>query len=628
MSTPWAVLLCKFSDVDDVSSETYYRRLLTNDGSGSENLVRYFADVSHGAVDISGSRVFGWLDLGFRRDQYIGNGARTSPDQVNRDGLVDGAQAAARHAGVPLQDFAAFIVCLNTRGTDLFGGTGHAVCSPDSEGTAIAHEMGHGFGFDHSRRQGSLDHYRDPWDLMSAMTVYAADSPEYRLVGPILNAWNMRYMGWLDETRVWKNDAPAFDETVELHPLVRRDMPGFLAAELDQRYLVEFRPRSGWDRGIPGDLGPAVLVHRCGFDASYVMETLGSRTGLRTGDVFQAGDETSGSSRYARVDVISVDDSTARVRLRFRQAAPSKLAIFYRTSGDWLAWRLFDGDRWHGEEVFNEHHPVPTSLAGGPLGPPKAPVAVAGWAGNHLAVFFRGDSDRLHVKLHRGGRWRHHEQVDGGGVLTSDPAAITFDENYPDTGLGMFYRTEGDWLAWRLFDGSRWHGEAVFNGSDVPTRLASAPSAIAGWAGSRVGVFFRGDGDRLHRKAHQGGRWHDHAVVDAGGVLSSDASLLRLTGDRLAVFYRTAGDWLAWRLFDGERWHGEEVFDASSSTPTRIGSSPTAVAGWAGNEMAVFFRGEGDRLYWKAHQGGRWHSPARVEGGGVLSSNPSAVAFA
>jgi len=59
--------------------------------------------------------------------------------------------------------------------------------------------MGHVYGLNHSRVDGSDVDYQDPWDIMSAADVYSAPDPgdEFTLIGPGLNAANMRSpAGW------------------------------------------------------------------------------------------------------------------------------------------------------------------------------------------------------------------------------------------------------------------------------------------------------------------------------------------------------------------------------------------------------------------------------------------------
>jgi hypothetical protein len=91
--------------------------------------------------------------------------------------------------------------------------------------------------------------------------------PEYELIGPGLNAANMAGAGWLDTSRVWDSGSALFDTVVELRPLHRRDLPGYLAARLGE-YFIEFRAKDRWDAAIPR---PAVLLHRFEYNHSYLV---------------------------------------------------------------------------------------------------------------------------------------------------------------------------------------------------------------------------------------------------------------------------------------------------------------------------------------------------------------------
>ena len=64
MTVRWAVLKCKFADDDsETPPDDLYERLFTEAGNGSSNMVDYFRDVSHGQLDLSMSKVFGWFEL-------------------------------------------------------------------------------------------------------------------------------------------------------------------------------------------------------------------------------------------------------------------------------------------------------------------------------------------------------------------------------------------------------------------------------------------------------------------------------------------------------------------------------------------------------------------------------------
>jgi hypothetical protein len=182
--------------------------------------------------------------------------------------------------------------------------------------------MGHGYGLDHARLNGSTNDYQDPWDVMStaAWPAMQTPNPEFGTVGPGLNAWNMRGRGWLDETRVWTAPVPAWDATVQLRPLHRTDLPGFLAAQIGD-YLVEFRVPQRWDAAIPR---AAVLVHRFENNHSYLMPAYSGSEDIVEGDKFALGDPNFPILGYYAAEVVNIDTGSqiATVRLHQRPAHP------------------------------------------------------------------------------------------------------------------------------------------------------------------------------------------------------------------------------------------------------------------------------------------------------------------
>ena len=185
-------------------------------------------------------------------------------------------------------------VCVSAVGsTDLCGWVGGmtALCDSNSlQPSLIGQEMGHGYGLDHARREGSTQDYQDPWDVMSTAgtTNEWANNTDYVKIGPGLNAWNMRARGWLDESRVWTADPmTAWDVTIELRPLHHQDLPGYLAAELGP-YLVEMRVPEKWDSAIPR---ACVLVHRFEDNHSYLEAASDGVQDLVEGHRFAVGSD-------------------------------------------------------------------------------------------------------------------------------------------------------------------------------------------------------------------------------------------------------------------------------------------------------------------------------------------------
>ena len=322
--TPWAVLLVKFADDPNPDPDkTIYERLFTTAGAGTDNMVKFFADMSHGQLDLSASKVFGWYRLSANRSSYVGNVYPQPAGKLNRNGLLDAARAVAAAAGVDLSKFSGVVVSAYGS-TDLCGWIGGmaALCDQHSlQPSLLGQEMGHGYGLDHARRDGSPDDYQDPWDVMSTAAWPWMEEPEteYTDVGPGLNAWCMRSRGWLRESRVWSSP-DAFDATVTLRPLHRPDLPGFLAAQLGP-YLAELRVPERWDGAI-GDA--TVLVHRFEDNHSYLMTGSAGQQALTAGSVFEVGRLDWIYAPYTRLDVIAIDvhAETATLHLSHRTASP------------------------------------------------------------------------------------------------------------------------------------------------------------------------------------------------------------------------------------------------------------------------------------------------------------------
>lgn len=316
IKSSWAVLLCKFNDDStEPFTRDYYEDLFTSSGVGSQNMVDFFRDVSHGNLDLSDTRVFGWYTLNKKRSEYGLTGAEKL---ANRGNLLNWVRQAAAANGDNLSQYVSVVVCMNVL-TDLFGGGDGVVCDNDStDPRYLGQEMGHFYGLEHSRADGSTMDYNDFWDIMStAGSAFSAPHPRYSLIGPGLNASNMAGRGWLDESRVWNTSNRSFDTVVQLRPLHRRDLPGFLAARFGE-YLVEFRTKERWDAAIPR---PAVLIHRFEDNISYLMSANNGEQDLVAGNVFGTTDTGNpllsifiGATKIEVIE-INANDQFAKIRL-------------------------------------------------------------------------------------------------------------------------------------------------------------------------------------------------------------------------------------------------------------------------------------------------------------------------
>ncbi|HKG61528.1 MAG TPA: hypothetical protein VKB05_17340 [Pyrinomonadaceae bacterium] len=311
----------------EAKKRSFFEQMFTASGRGTFNMVDFFDDMSHGNVDIGGSKVFGWFTLPHKWSDYKGSGANPQ----GRQDLINWAKQAATANGVDLSSFFNVVICMNataTQGTDLFGGGGGVVCDTNVlEASILGQEMGHGYGLDHSRLNGTLADYTDRWDVMSTWdSCFMQPHNDYVRIGPGLNAANMDGRGWLDGSRVWSPRSTSFSEFITLRPLHRRDLPGYLAARLGD-YIVEFRKQDRWDAAIPRS---AVLVHRFEDNHSYLMPATNGQQDLVANNTF--GDNPGNTpfdifASVTRLTVDEIDDTNQVATIHLEHRAPQVTAV-------------------------------------------------------------------------------------------------------------------------------------------------------------------------------------------------------------------------------------------------------------------------------------------------------------
>jgi hypothetical protein len=269
---PWAIVLCRFSDIPAVPQPAdYYEDLYTRNGAGG--LCDYWRTVSCNSLDLTGSRVFGWFTM---------NHASSEVNQLHfpgdRSTLVQWGLDTARANGVNLAAFRSVLIVQNF-GVD-HGAAGNGILIVHQTPTLcefgfIAHEMGHGFGLPHSNSSNPDRVYGDGWDVMSFATTTFQFPIQFRgtqgdaTVG--LNARNLDALNAVPTGRAWVMGAPDFSAQITLDPLNQPPIGnhGWLIVKMPANatrparangssYTVEFRRKAGWDRNIPED---AVLIH-------------------------------------------------------------------------------------------------------------------------------------------------------------------------------------------------------------------------------------------------------------------------------------------------------------------------------------------------------------------------------
>lgn len=298
--TPWLILLCKFSDhAEEPQPPDYFRRWMSESGAGQGGMFDYWRDQSYGAADLTGTTVVGWLTMSHTLAQDQG---------LSRfDRIMRGIDAA--RGQVDFERFYGIAVMLNAQvdsgsvgrvSLDLGGGakTYGLLCLDLLAWTAswAGHEMGHGFGLDHSFAAGTPDvEYGDPFDIMSAFTFGGARAtytgPNFGESGPNLSAPYRAHQGWLHDDRVfWHNMIGDGDRpNVGLAVLHDASAPGPLMARVYHEaadpyhwYGVEYRRAVGWDQGLSRD--SALIVHEVRADThAYYLTALGNGERLDDG---------------------------------------------------------------------------------------------------------------------------------------------------------------------------------------------------------------------------------------------------------------------------------------------------------------------------------------------------------
>jgi M6 family metalloprotease-like protein len=292
---PWAIILCRFKGAaphpDEQATEALYRRLFE---PGSGGLVEYWRDVSLGAVDITGSRVFGWVEVDIPRDK-AGGTDQTSPKGPGRSGLVDAAiKAVLKDDDHRLDGFfsqlSVYLENWSKPGVTQDGdwatwapyaidgsadGRGKVNLTPPHAADIVAHEMGHGFGMKHDADATGDSNYHDPCCIMSQSSLFAR-AGWTSLFGPAVCLPHLVQRNWMYQHRLLRDDGAWMGEThgatFVLAPINDPGTHANLGVALKVRppggewdYLLEYVRSTGWNRGlkdVSGSEAATVFVRR------------------------------------------------------------------------------------------------------------------------------------------------------------------------------------------------------------------------------------------------------------------------------------------------------------------------------------------------------------------------------
>jgi WD40 repeat protein len=346
---PWAIILCKFSDLATFEPYPvdYYEQCFTEFGAGTGREFDYFREVTYGALDLTGTRVFGWFNM----PHHSSKDPDTLKYPSGRATLHDWGVEVAKAHRIDLRPFHGVAVFFNAH-TDS-GATGrHRVVigykKQDWEPTFNLHEFGHGFDLGHSWSARPDVEYGDRWDLMSAMRVYTFTDRFGRRTGPGLNACNLHQLGCIPRNRIWSPTGHSGIQTFTLAALNRPEANRYLMASIPPAagstsktsYVIEFRQKKGWDAGIPRN---TVLVHEVRSNGGDFLlaknegaDTDSTKASVRppakrNPDQYEVlpGDEFTIPARHLTVRVLSFDPaaSTAEISIAFGATSHRPLDI-------------------------------------------------------------------------------------------------------------------------------------------------------------------------------------------------------------------------------------------------------------------------------------------------------------
>ncbi|HEX9697807.1 MAG TPA: hypothetical protein VGB64_16010 [Actinomycetota bacterium] len=268
-------------------------------------------------------------------------------------------------------------VGMNLNGTNYNLGM---VIGPDHYNlTGVAHEMGHGFGYFHTRKLStSTTDYNDCWDLMSAFTcVYTFNNvgtnfggsnlgSRFAAKGPGLTAHLLDIQGWMDSARVRSFDnSSCTQSTVQMAALNHAEATGRLEVRIpatvtipgpesssttSDYYTVELRSQTGWDQGVPRD---AFILHLKGQDNyAYWVDGATDDGALVPGEEFVNAAENT----YVAVNSLTSSSFTGLVTVAGCKIN-TVLSLVGATEGDYTDSALLSADL----KVAGSLAPVPSA---------------------------------------------------------------------------------------------------------------------------------------------------------------------------------------------------------------------------------------------------------------------------
>jgi M6 family metalloprotease-like protein len=267
---PWVNVLCKFPDVlDEPKNLNYFNGLLSEEKPG---LGHYWREASYDQVNILGSTSYGWYTLPETRAYYLDLTTSAMLTELFND------CTAAADSVVQFTDFVGINLMFNTElDGAAWGGSRYATLDGKSafwyttweppwgygNQTAIAHEMGHGFGLPHSSGDYDLT-YDNKWDVMSDIwsNCYKSTDATYGCLAQHTISYHKDILGWIPSNERFLTTSGSHTITLEQLALPQTGNYRMAIIPIDGSsthfYTVEVRRWAGYDIKLPGQ---AVILH-------------------------------------------------------------------------------------------------------------------------------------------------------------------------------------------------------------------------------------------------------------------------------------------------------------------------------------------------------------------------------
>lgn len=225
-------------------------------------------------------------------------------------------------------------------------------------------------------------------------------------------------------------------------------------------------------------------------------------------------------------------------------------------------------------------------------GGPRSISTIASGSGR-ADIFYRGDDNAL---------WHQWRDVSSdawvieslGGVITSDPAAVSYEAGRID----VFARADNAQLVHNWMTDNAWHGWESLGGV-----IIGSPTA-ASWGPNRIDVFVR-DSNNAIQTTWYDGNWHSFQSI-GGGPVTGTTSAASWAPGRLDLFGRgDAGDLLHW-WWEGGPWGVESLGGV-------LFASPTAIS-WGPGRLDVFVRAQNGVPQHASYSANAWSAFATIPG--------------